>query len=93
MRVAPCVGCGYCCQKVLCFLGVSKYGSRAGPCPALVCKDGRYWCGIIMEAAEPEKSRYKDWLAIGGGCSSSLFNTQRDAMIRARLVAAEDQDD
>jgi hypothetical protein len=41
-----------------------------------------------MEAEAPLRARYIDWLAIGAGCSSSLCNTQRDAMIHARMLAA-----
>lgn len=38
---SPCVGSGLCCRKALCEVGLEKHGSRPGPCPSLVEKDGR----------------------------------------------------
>jgi len=83
-EVAPCVGCGYCCSKVLCMLAYQKHfseGVTSPPCPELRHHDGRYWCGIIEDAPEGQKIQYMEALGIGAGCSSSMFNTVRDSQI------------
>jgi hypothetical protein len=79
---APCVGCGYCCTKALCFRGLLEHGDMPGPCPSLVFKAGRYWCGIVLAAREPERSKIIEGLAVGAGCSSSLLNTRRESFVR-----------
>lgn len=51
--------------------------------------EGRYRCRLVLEAETEERLWWvKQDLAIGGGCSSSLFNTQREDAIKRQLVAA-----
>jgi len=71
----PCIGCGYCCMKSLCMLGSIKYGYKT-PCPSLVLKDGRYWCGEVLSADDERRPVIERDLAINAGCCSSM-NTQR----------------
>ena len=71
----PCVGCGYCCKKVPCPFGADRYGEGA-PCGGLVFKDGRHWCGAILEAPSSVKVVRSDTLCIGAGCCSPM-NTDR----------------
>ncbi len=79
----PCVGSGYCCKKAPCVLGVEKHGQVA-PCPSLVFKDGRYWCGLVEDAkSEEEKQHLINILGIGAGCCSPL-NSDRAKMIRGK---------
>ena len=80
-----CVGCGFCCQQAKCPLGVWCYGLADGPCPGLVELDGRQRCGPVLWCCWEDYEREHmavDVLAIGAGCCSPLFNTQRDAMLR-----------
>jgi len=79
-QIAPCVGCSFCCSQALCAIGNAKHGVRP-PCPELRHHDGRYWCGIIEDAPEHSRAQYMEVMAIGAGCSSSMFNTMRDAQI------------
>lgn len=64
----PCVGCGYCCG-VQCSSSVIKYGVQ-DLCPALYWNGKKYRCRDVKEV--------KRFVAIGGGCPSTLFNTWRD---------------
>ena len=75
-----CVGCGYCCSKVVCIIGYQKFGGHP-PCPALREHDGRFWCGLVEDAKGMEKEDLIAELAIGAGCSSSMLNTVRDSQI------------
>jgi len=84
MKVKPCIGCGYCCTTATCVLGMLRYGADR-PCPELQFDGRRFWCTLITGAVAPEKQRLSSELAIGAGCSSSLFNTQREACERGKL--------
>ena len=98
-KVAPCVGCGYCCKKAVCYIGVIS-GMEGPPCSGLVWKDDRYWCQLALEATELKSQLVEDpdeWeanierdLAIGAGCSSSLFNTDRNNMLRRKAKEEKD---
>ena len=79
-RNHDCVGCGYCCSKVICLVGFQKHGPK-NPCPELREHDGRFWCGLIEDAKGIEREELMDQLAIGAGCSSTMFNTIRDSRI------------
>lgn len=59
-----CVGCGYCCTKVMCRIGSMFYGHYTNPCPALIRNDGRCLCSLYL--SDPE--RYEGVLEIGEGC-------------------------
>ena len=67
-----CVGCGYCCLKVMCWIGLREYGFNKR-CPALTWSNtsNRYYCKLAKEDAATA-----DNLSVGAGCSSSL-NTWR----------------
>lgn len=89
MRTSPCIGCGYCCMKVPCpvsyLMGWDRYPD---PCGGLVWDEaGRYWCRAVLEEPERTVVRLKEQMAIGAGCSSSLFNEQREACSRGQLPA------
>lgn len=55
----------------------SQIHGPVAPCPSLVFRDGRYWCGLVLEADGNEKERLIDTLAVGEGCCSPL-NTDRN---------------
>ena len=73
----PCVGCGYCCKKATCVLGLGS------PCAYLAQHDGRYWCSLILIGAVTDEE-----LAIGAGCCSSL-NSDRQRMLREQAKSVE----
>lgn len=79
---APCLGSGYCCKKARCTLGAYLHGPGRD-CPSLVFKDGRYWCGAVLDAEGERKQFLIDQLHIGAGCCSSL-NSDRQKMLRER---------
>jgi len=59
-----CVGCGFCCTKVICRIGSMFYGHYTNPCPALTRDDDRYVCSLYLS----DPARYESVLEIGGGC-------------------------
>jgi hypothetical protein len=67
---SPCTGCGWCCHSEVCKIGKHFFGEdRAAPCPAIMYKDGKVRCGIVM--AERELLKTDDFgtaLGIGQGC-------------------------
>lgn len=90
--IQPCVGCGYCCQKVTCVLGLMRGAPESGTCPFLEwCEaESCYRCRLVTAAATHEERKMVEHeLAIGAGCCSSLFNTQREAAIRRQAERAE----
>lgn len=80
-----CVGSGYCCKKAPC-----PYGARhpdTGWCIRLVPWEGddigvqRYRCGLYEYISKQPGS---DMIpAFGAGCSSPLFNDDRDRVLVA----------
>ena len=49
--MGDCIGCGYCCAKAPCHVGVASYGPVA-PCPGLVFDDDRFWCRLVLDAED-----------------------------------------
>lgn len=85
----PCNGCGKCCREEVCDLGEMIFGAdTAAPCPALIEKDGRAWCGIILgvdKAAmnvdiDPPSDLMKEFIGIGQGCSMEDFPGQGQSL-------------
>jgi hypothetical protein len=74
--VEECIGCGYCCLKGICCMGYMLLNTSrpVSRCPFLIWSevDKRYWCEAVIR--DP---RRKSAVAIGAGCSSSLFNEWR----------------
>jgi len=81
----PCVGSGLCCKKARCVIGTMKHGA-GGDCPSLVERDGRFWCGEILNAAPEIAAKMREHLYVGAGCCMPLFNQAREQLIeRAKL--------
>ena len=78
-EVAPCIGSGFCCKKAPCWVGLRVHGPVA-PCPSLVFKDERYWCGEILKADGAEEQALMDDLSVGAGCCANL-NSDRMVML------------
>jgi len=53
------------------------FGSVAGHCPALVYKDGRYWCDLCRPTSLVA-DRYRRELFIGEGCCSPLNSDRQN---------------
>jgi hypothetical protein len=79
----PCVGCSYCCKVAPCIPGFLVYGPGK-PCGALRwdARGGRYLCGVVLDEPERTRDKLKEQMAIGAGCSSPLFNEERERMIQ-----------
>jgi hypothetical protein len=71
---SPCNGCGYCCREQVCGLGLEVLKEPTiGPCPFIVERAGRVWCGVIETAAAKDVAfgGYLAWrLGIGRGCDA-----------------------
>jgi hypothetical protein len=81
---ASCVGSGYCCKKVPCPFGEAD---ETGGCRFLEpwkdddLKVPRYRCGKYEEILRHPMSHISP--AFGAGCSSPLFNTDRNRVLIA----------
>lgn len=84
MYYAPCVGSGYCCKKAPCVFGEAD---ETGACRFLVLWEGddievpRYRCGKHDEIVKHPDAAFSP--AFGAGCSSTLFNTDRNRVLVA----------
>jgi hypothetical protein len=90
------VGCGYCCKKAQCVAGASIYGLKDGVCTGLKWneKEQRYYCLLILETTGQANRAARQGLAIGAGCSSSMFNTYREETIaRRKKLGCPDEED
>lgn len=83
IEAAPCVNSGFCCKQ--------------HPCPFGSIEPNGLWCKHLQEMEHDENTkRYTcaiaDWIveqpgwelapAFGAGCSSTLFNRDREAVLR-----------
>lgn len=65
----PCTGCGECCRDKTCKMGLDAFPDAESICPALIWKNGRYWCALVKkEASEPGEKKIIKALGIGRGC-------------------------
>lgn len=84
MIAAPCVRYGHCCRVAPCLFG--EWDEEAEQCRFLE-DDGEFQtrCGRYDEVmALPSSARWAS-PAFGAGCSSTLFNEDRDAVLRAMM--------
>lgn len=73
----PCVRSGFCCKVATCAVGVSL-GEPARGCSYLQGDaPGAYSCQLVK--TRPELTQH---LGIGGGCSSPMFNKDRQTAMR-----------
>lgn len=72
-----CIGCGFCCRKAKCALGVRLYPNHSGPCPELIWKEERWVCGAYYRSLGSLRERLHKELAIGAGCCCSLNDYRR----------------
>lgn len=47
----PCSQCGLCCSRSLCEVAERLLDDKSVPCTALILKDGKYWCGMMLNPA------------------------------------------
>ena len=73
-QFAPCVRSGFCCKKAPCPFG------EGTPCIYLGGdKPGNYYCEKHDEITKDPTSHISP--AFGGGCSSTLFNLDRNTLL------------
>ncbi len=81
VKVQPCVRSGFCCKQAICPYG--EWDETVRQCKFLAIDNselGTHICLKHEEITEIEKdSRYP---MMGSGCSSTLFNEDRDRVIR-----------
>ena len=83
----PCVGSGMCCKTSPCAFG--EWDAEAHRCKFLVDKeDGTYDCGKYEEILAMPQSDWADNPAFGAGCCSTLFNENRQRIIKRLQVKA-----
>ena len=85
MNTRRCVGCGYCCMKTPCDASRRLYPG-ATICPQLFWVMDRYECGL-MKIAGLVGEGYREELAAGEGCCSSLNSWRQDVKQRNTFEA------
>lgn len=86
--MAACVGCGFECRRGPCgFSGeqMHREGKTWDPkvgCPYLRQVGIQWRCGMYIDAGPELKQRMEEVMGIGAGCGASLFNSDREEMIR-----------
>jgi hypothetical protein len=67
-----CNGCGLCCIREVCDIGLEIYGQETpAPCPGLLAHNGRYLCKVVLaEAAGGMAPVAALILGIGHGCDT-----------------------
>jgi hypothetical protein len=85
VKTQPCVRCGFCCKQGPCQFGAwDEYKKQ---CVHLTgYSPGQYTCSIAHEISRKPGSEMSP--AFGAGCSSSLFNKDREAALRGRKCHA-----
>ena len=74
---APCVRSGHCCKVATCAAGVA-HGQPMRNCGFLMGSGpGDYRCQLVED--NPHLAQV---MAVGAGCSSTLFNRARDFVLR-----------
>lgn len=79
--MADCVGCGYCCLKVPCYVAKRMYGEGITECPDLKWNGERYVCRLC-ELPNPKGADYRHELHVGVGCCCSLNTWRKDVQPR-----------
>lgn len=82
-----CIGCGYCCRMEPCSISIGYHGEWKTPCPSLVERDGRHWCGILEKAKGNDSlvaQAIEKSLGIGVGCGDNTLD--RDMYLLGREV-------
>ncbi len=79
----PCNGCGMCCKRQVCAIGLEVHGKDTpAPCPSLVHDGSRYLCAVVcaeqmaLNAGEVEDRHLAKALGIGWGCDSDNPTTK-----------------
>ncbi len=70
-----CNQCGTCCKMEVCEIGVKMFGTDKTPCPGLIYRDKKFWCGVVIFADKefPDESKILHVaLGIGYGCDSPM---------------------
>lgn len=83
--MADCLGCGFCCRQGPCGIAARTGTWRKpekGGCRSLKW-DGEKWRCVALKV----NPQYYRELAVGAGCSSSLFNTDREKIPTPEVIA------
>lgn len=81
--MADCVGCGFCCRTAICVFGQMNGTHSKGDTCQFLAKVGDQWrCRLYLEAPEPLRKDMEISMGMGAGCSSSFFNTEREAVLK-----------
>lgn len=56
----PCTQCGECCKAEPCPLCDGLSIAKKSPCIALEYKDGKHWCGLVVNLAK-YRPDFRDW--------------------------------
>jgi hypothetical protein len=81
----PCVGSGMCCKKGPCAFGTAKRQEDPGCVHLVAIPQGpdratRYTCGIYAEIIQ--RPGWEHNPAFGAGCCMSLFNANRQQILK-----------
>jgi len=89
LPVRPCIGCGYCCKKAACSAAWALNRTNdKNECLELVYKDGRYWCGLVLNPPDHDADWWKNQLHVGAGCCCGL-NSDRARLLEKNNEASK----
>ncbi len=62
-NLKPCSQCGRCCQEEVCIIGEEMFQIpfTETPCPALEYKEGKHWCGFIVNTEPHARAAGINW--------------------------------
>jgi len=75
--VHRCVGCGYCCLKTMCTVGMDRHGKWKKRCPYLIWEGDKYRCQLVQD----EVVGWRE-ITVGMGCPSGLNSWRQDVKFR-----------
>jgi len=88
--IKDCVGCGFCCAKAVCGVGLRVYGNREY-CPGLTWNPStqRHYCALAKMPGELGV-QYRKELHIGAGCCANLNSWRRTQIVDRSFAAYEE---
>lgn len=85
IKIDHCVGCGYCCRVVQCFISIDLHSFKPN-CPDLFWDGTKYRCKLFTQ------DKYKRLLMAEEGCCHPRGNKFREAMIAGNGKEITDED-
>ena len=85
-EIKNCVGCGFCCIKATCLVGINNGFNEDGICKGLVWSETekRYSCKLCKKSGTKGEF-FREELNIGKGCCENLNTWRLDVKKRSEV--------